>query len=335
MNRDRMGEKEKRKRREWNTEEERRMDGLWNFISLSWFRRERDFPFHDLACWLETYYDNFYQFVYQLVLSLHSLRTMAKYRWSQPPQKKKFVSNDELKRIGKFKKTCVLRVSQRTMRSNRSFRDITYTVSVGLFSRRGVPFHDNFAAYWAVMTLTPAGGAIKSRSPYRGIVRTGYGRRIIAIFFCLPVQQRLHTRFYVITLRQFRDEVYITVHCLSGRKGRTYGTLNRDEAVKSKFWATFMTSYKRTLPVIKSSKVLIILGPNVSFRPLKIQLERWHLNLLKVRSLRRVPNGGSTLLQIVHIAKPSVVSEAKSSSLRFYKSIICIYISSIPTSHSK
>lgn len=281
----------------------------------------------------ETYYDNFYQFVYQLVLSLHFLRTMAKYRWSHPPPpQKKFVSNDELKRMGKFKKTCVLRVSQWTMWSNRSFHDI---ISVGLFSRRGVLFHDNFAAYWAVMTLTPAGGAIKSRSPYRGIIRTGYSRRIIAIFFCLPVQQRLHTRFYVITLRQFRDEVYITVHSLSARRGRTYGTLNRDEAVKSKFWATFMTSYKRTLPVIKSSKVLIILGPNVSFRPLKIQLERWHLNLLKVRSLRRIPNGGSTLLQIVHIAKPSVVSEAKSSSLRFYKSIICIYISSIPTSHSK
>lgn len=85
------------------------------------------------------------------------------------------------------------------------------------------------------MTLTPAGGAIKSRSPYRGIIQTSYSGRIIAIFFCLPVQQRLHTRFYVITLRQFRDEVYITVHSLSARRGRTYGTLNRDEAVKSKF----------------------------------------------------------------------------------------------------
>lgn len=128
----------------------------------------------------ETYYDNFYQFVYQLVLSLHFLRTMVKYRWSHPPPpKKKFVSNDELKRMGKFKKTCVLRVSQRTMWSNRSFHDI---ISVGLFSRRGVLFHDNFAACWAVMTLTPAGGAIKSRSPYRGIIQTGYSGRIIAIF---------------------------------------------------------------------------------------------------------------------------------------------------------
>lgn len=33
------------------------------------------------------------------------------------------------------------------MWSNRSFRDITYTVSVGLFSQRGVLFYDNFAAY--------------------------------------------------------------------------------------------------------------------------------------------------------------------------------------------
>lgn len=313
------------------------MDGLWNFISLSWFRRERDFPFHDLACWWKLPRRRITIIFISSFISWFS-RCIPSVRWQSidgriPPQK--FVSNDELKRIGKFKKTCVLRVSQRTMWPNRSFRDITYTDSVGLFSQRGVLFHDNFAAYWAVMTLTSTGGAIKSRSPYRGIVRTGYSRRIITIFFCLPVQQRLHTRFYVITLRQFRDELYITVHCLSARRGRTYETLNRDEAVKSKFWATFMTSYKRTLPVIKSSKVLIILGPNVSFRPLKIQLERWHLNLLKVRSLRQVPNGGSTLLQIVHIAKPSVVSEAKSSSLRFYKSIICIYISSIPTSHSK
>lgn len=169
----------------------------------------------------ETYYDNFYQFVYQLVLSLHSLRTMAKYRWSHPP--KKFVSNDELKRIGKFKKTCVLRVSQRTVWPNRSFRDITYTDSVGLFSQRGVLFHDNFAAYWAVMTLTSTGGAIKSRSPYRGIVRTGYSRRIITIFFCLPVQQRLHTRFSCVCNHVTTIPGWTVHYCtLSIRKKRSY-----------------------------------------------------------------------------------------------------------------
>lgn len=86
-NRDRGGEKEKAEGESRSREREREMEGLRNFISLSWFRRGGDFPFHGLAkAASETYYDNFYQFVYQtplLVLGSSRVRTSSSDRKRQ------------------------------------------------------------------------------------------------------------------------------------------------------------------------------------------------------------------------------------------------------------
>lgn len=177
-----------------------------------------------------------------------------------------------------------------------------------------------FPSCGTIMTLTPAGDAIKSPSSYRGIVSTSCTRRIIAIFFPAPlfypasVKIRRGTTF-AYTSRQFPSKV--CTQSIRKKGDRTYGTLNRDGAVKSKFSASFTTSYKRTVTGYQEFESSDYSRAGMShLGSLKIQPERWHLNLLKVRSLRgeRLPN---RQLRTVHIAKPSVVSEAKSSSLPF------------------